>query len=300
MISGDQTISTPLKSPSTLTPSYHLSPLTEISSTIDFFSFTAPLTTKAYTVSVLVNNYTIYYILGSLYPTITQISIPPAINSTLSVALFTDSLAPTKLLIASGFNNIYSFADSSIDSSEFNLTSGLYTVFTSSIHYSRAVRNIVVDDERTQVDLVNFPLELNKGFTVVLTSRNSSLVVRFNSSQNKTCKVSSKFPRCGGSRLLWSEGGEVFISAKIAPAHYLVYLEGEDFQRDHIAFYSKGNEWPEFAIEGKKGAGVWTLFCINGRTGVNSLKVVDTKGLDSQACTRFYGNETWDSENPKN
>ena len=152
--------------------------------------------------------------------------------------------------------------------------------------------------------MLSFPTSINEAFTVQLLSPSSHLQVDFSESPSQDCELSSKYPRCGGSRIFRYKDSEIFAVKEVSASFYVVYVAGESFEHDSIKFYSKGFTHEHFEIFGKgqqRNEKFWIVLCINGRLGVNSLKVLDVYSdvLDTEVCNGIYGNLTWTQEELK-
>lgn len=156
-------------------------------------------------------------------------------------------------------------------------------------------------DADTFVSLISFSLDVNSGFTTVLSTNTSELYGFFNMSPYATCNISLIYPRCGGTRHVFSKFGEILVSSEISASHYLVYAKSQDFSEDYVNVYALGNKNPIVSLQGN-GKGVWIIYCLNGRQGINSLKVIDLYVDEKDfkdyfgICNSFYGNQTWTDE----
>lgn len=290
-------------------PFKNIDPATDISYEGSSYLFEVPIVSHAYSIVLSYGEYLMSLVVGGLHSNIAPINIPIFSNFSqveVSGKISAESYEPTKVFLSTGFNNLTSpiFKTSTTNFGSFTLgiNPGLYTAYTNRVNWASAVQNLAVDSSEIDLNFIIFPLSLNRGFITTMTSNNSELHVEFNLSQNSSCKIDLKFPRCGGTKIIYVEHGEIMATAQISASQYLVYAKSENFSNDFAAFYTKNMEFPIVRLQGKEGEkGVWMLYCLNGRQGVSSLKVLDLYVDEEQfnstrICERFYGEETWTSD----
>lgn len=246
---------------------------------------------------------------GGLHSNVVPVILPSLSKETVSLlsgSINGETYEPTLIMVSTGFNNFSSaflwLTPEKFGNFTADISPGLYTVYSNRTHWGSSAVNIAVNDTRVEVNLVVFPLTINTGFVSVLASDNSEIYARFNLSALESCHINLKFPRCGGTRLMYEQHGEILVTTEISASYYLVYAKGSDFSRDFVAFYVKDKEFPVVRLQGKEGSsGIWVLYCISGRQGVRSLKVLDYYVMESEfredeVCSEVYGNETWSDE----
>lgn len=134
--------------------------------------------------------------------------------------------------------------------------------------------------------------------STVLASNHSELHAYFNTGPDSHCHINLTYPRCGGARIAYLNKSEVFVTPEVSASHYLVYAKSQNFANDSVSLYSGKAPLPQTYLKGS-GTGVWVLYCIDGKQGIESLKVLDyyLDALEAEAsniCLDLYGKETWD------
>lgn len=281
-----------------------MDPSTLITQNSSLVSFSLAQISSAYKSTALFDSYKVSYVIGGLHastPPIDLSSESPS-NCTLSLTIF----HPSTIEIYEGFNTFTELlvkTESQAGVLELSLPSGLYTVLSYSPKRVTFKRNLNLFTD-IHIEMLSFPSSINEAFTVQLLSPSSHLQVDFTESPSQDCELSSKYPRCGGSRIFRYKDSEIFAVKEVSASFYLVYVTGESFEHDSIKFYSKGFSHEHFEIFGKSQKNnekFWIVFCVNGRLGVNSLEIVDvySESLDPQVCKGIYGNLTWTQEELK-
>ena len=242
-------------------------------------------------------------IVGGLHSNAIQITKPTFTgnSSNLYGHIYSESYEKTLLSISTGYNNFslpfYSANVSNPGEFSLNVLPGIYTIYTKRSHWSTAVQNIFVNDLNTEVSLIQFPMASKVEFGTVLNSNNNSLSVLFDLNHNNSCHINLTYPRCGGTRLIYLDQGEILITSEISASYYLVYAIGENFSQDSLTFYSKKYELPHLYLQGRSNTSrIWLLYCLDGNQGIQSIKILDIYINNDQLkenlsiCEEFYSN----------
>jgi uncharacterized C2H2 Zn-finger protein len=279
-----------------------MDPSTLISQNESLIHFEIPEIDHAYKSTASFQGHQVSYVVGGLFPTMSPFVLSETSeNFTLTLTL----LHPALIELYQGFNTfneIFIKTQAQEGQIEFFLPAGLYTLISYSAKRVSFKKNISLFAPVT-VEILSFPSSINEAFTVQLLSNSSHLSAGFQESPYRDCDISLKYPRCGGSRVFRYKDSEIFAVKEVSASHYLLYVTGKDFEKDSVKFYSKGFTHEHFEIFGRKKENYkfWMIFCVDGKKGVSSLKVIDdySESLDLNFCSQVYGNLTWSPESLK-